>query len=98
MKSTMRTMRTKLLLAACCLPLILVGCATTTFTSTWKAPDAKPLQFKAGEKVIIDGTGEYVDHDVKEVIATFIADAPRREILVTLRGLDLSMAAPGGGH
>lgn len=49
MKSTMRT---KLLLAACCLPLILVGCATTTFTSTWKAPDAKPLQFKAGEKVI----------------------------------------------
>lgn len=26
--------RAKLLLAACCAPLILVGCATTTFTST----------------------------------------------------------------
>ncbi|MEK7315253.1 MAG: hypothetical protein AAB011_03665 [Candidatus Eisenbacteria bacterium] len=32
--------------------LLLVGCATTTFTSTWKAPDAQPLQFKAGDKVV----------------------------------------------
>jgi hypothetical protein len=39
-----------------------------------------------------------VDHDVKEVIASFLADAPRRDILVTVRGIDLSMAAPGGGH
>jgi hypothetical protein len=39
-----------------------------------------------------------VDHDVKEVIATFLADAPRRDILVSLRGIDLSLAAPGGGH
>lgn len=44
--------RNKMLAAACWLPLVLAGCATTTFTSTWKAPDAKPLQFKAGEKVI----------------------------------------------
>jgi hypothetical protein len=34
------------------LALALAGCATTTFTSVWKAPDAQPLQFKAGDKVI----------------------------------------------
>jgi hypothetical protein len=47
---------------------------------------------------VIDGTGEYIDHDVKEVIAGFLADAPRRDILVTVTGIDLSMAAAGGGH
>jgi MFS superfamily sulfate permease-like transporter len=51
-----------------------------------------------GERVVIDGMGEYIDHDVKEVIATFIADAPRRNILVTVNGIDLSMASVGGGH
>jgi MFS superfamily sulfate permease-like transporter len=51
-----------------------------------------------GERVIIDGTGEYIDHDVKEVIATFLTDAPRRGILVTVTGIDLSMASVGGGH
>jgi len=51
-----------------------------------------------GERVVIDGTGEYIDQDVKEVIASFLSDAPRRNILVTVRGIDLSMAAPGGGH
>lgn len=50
------------------------------------------------ERVVIDGTGEYIDHDVKEVIAGFLADAPRRDILVTVTGIDLSMAAVGGGH
>lgn len=30
----------------------LAACATTTFTSTWKAPDAQQLQWKPGEKVI----------------------------------------------
>ena len=40
------------LLAAASLALLLAGCATTTFTSTWKAPDAQPLQFHAGDKVI----------------------------------------------
>jgi hypothetical protein len=35
-----------------CWPLILAGCATTTFTSTWQAPDAQPLQFEAGSKVV----------------------------------------------
>jgi MFS superfamily sulfate permease-like transporter len=55
-------------------------------------------EIKDGERVVIDGSGEYVDHDVKEVLASFIADAPRREILVTVRGIDLSMATAGGGH
>jgi MFS superfamily sulfate permease-like transporter len=51
-----------------------------------------------GERVLIDGTGEYIDHDVKEVLATFLADAPRRNILATVTGIDLSMASVGGGH
>ena len=48
-------------LGATSLTLLLAGCATTTFTSIWKAPDAQPLQFKAGDKVvamvIADSTG-----------------------------------------
>jgi hypothetical protein len=32
--------------------LVLAGCATTTFTSIWKAPDAGPLQFQPGDKVV----------------------------------------------
>ena len=40
------------LLAASGLALLFAGCATTTFTSTWKAPDAQPLQFQAGDKVV----------------------------------------------
>lgn len=51
-----------------------------------------------GERVQIDATGEYIDHDVKEVLAAFLADAPRRNILVTVTGVDLSMATAGGGH
>jgi MFS superfamily sulfate permease-like transporter len=51
-----------------------------------------------GERLVIDGTGEYIDHDVKEVLATFLADAPRRNILATVNGIDLSMAGVGGGH
>ncbi len=51
-----------------------------------------------GETVVIDGTGEYIDHDVKEVLATFIEDAHHRHITVSLVGIDLGLAAPGGGH
>ncbi|MCC6242853.1 MAG: SulP family inorganic anion transporter [Gemmatimonadaceae bacterium] len=51
-----------------------------------------------GEEVVIDGTGEYIDHDVKEVIATFIEDAHHRNIKVSVVGIDLSSATPGGGH
>jgi MFS superfamily sulfate permease-like transporter len=51
-----------------------------------------------GEQVVIDGAGEYIDHDVKEVLATFIEDARHRNIRVTLVGIDLSHAQTGGGH
>ncbi len=51
-----------------------------------------------GAEVVIDGTGEYIDHDVKEVIATFVQDAQHRQIKVTVVGIDLAHAQPGGGH
>ena len=51
-----------------------------------------------GEEVVIDGTGEYIDHDVKEVLATFAADARHRQIKVTFVGIDLTHAQAGGGH
>lgn len=51
-----------------------------------------------GERVVIDATGEYVDHDVKEMLASFLEEAPRRDILVSVVGIDFSMATPGGGH
>lgn len=51
-----------------------------------------------GDTVVIDGTGEYIDHDVKEVLATFIADAQHRNINVIVRGIDLTNASGGGGH
>lgn len=34
------------------LAILLAGCASTTFTSIWKAPDAKPLAFQPGDKVV----------------------------------------------
>lgn len=51
-----------------------------------------------GETVVIDGTGEYIDHDVKEVLATFVEDAHHRNIDVTIKGIDLALAKAGGGH
>lgn len=51
-----------------------------------------------GDTVIIDGTGEYIDHDVKEMLATFVDDAKHRNINVTVRGIDLANAQAGGGH
>ena len=51
-----------------------------------------------GDRVVIDGTGEYIDHDVKEVLATFVQDAKHRNINVTLVGIDMSHAQAGGGH
>lgn len=50
------------------------------------------------ERVLVDATGEFVDHDVKEVLAIFAQDAPSRGISVILRGVDLSTAQPGTGH
>jgi hypothetical protein len=40
------------LIGAGALALGLVGCATTTFSTSWKAPDAQPLTFKKGDKVV----------------------------------------------
>lgn len=51
-----------------------------------------------GDVVVVDGTGEYIDHDVKEVLATFIADAHHRNVKVSLVGIDLGLAQVGGGH
>jgi MFS superfamily sulfate permease-like transporter len=51
-----------------------------------------------GERVVIDATGEYVDHDVKEMLATFLEAAPRRDILVSVVGIDFAHATPGSGH
>jgi MFS superfamily sulfate permease-like transporter len=51
-----------------------------------------------GEHVEIDGNNEYIDHDVKEVLSTFIQDASHRNIRVTVVGMDLSNAQPTGGH
>jgi len=51
-----------------------------------------------GETVIIDGAGEYIDHDVKEVLARFIDDAHHRNIKVSLVGIDLGLATAGAGH
>lgn len=51
-----------------------------------------------GEEVVIDGTGEYIDHDVKEVLATFAEDASHRQIKVTFVGIDMTHTQAGGGH
>jgi hypothetical protein len=34
------------------LALVLSGCGATTFIATWQAPDAQPLTFKKGDKVV----------------------------------------------
>ena len=49
-----------------------------------------------GEQVVVDGSGEFVDHDTKEALAQFVSDAPSRGVKVQLRGIDLAGAAPGG--
>jgi MFS superfamily sulfate permease-like transporter len=51
-----------------------------------------------GEEVVIDGTGEYIDHDVKEAIYGFAQDAMHRQIKVTIVGIDMAHAQGSGGH
>jgi MFS superfamily sulfate permease-like transporter len=51
-----------------------------------------------GATVVIDGDGQYVDHDVKEVLANFAADAAHRRISVRIVGIDMTHAQAGGGH
>jgi MFS superfamily sulfate permease-like transporter len=53
---------------------------------------------KPGERVVVDGRGEFVDHDMKEVLAEFQAGAGDRDITIDIRGIDLTGAQPGGGH
>lgn len=53
---------------------------------------------KDGDRVVIDASGEFVDHDMKEVLAEFVANANQRDVQVQLRGIDLTGAKPGGGH
>jgi len=45
-------MKTRLALGAVAVSLWTAACATTTFTSSWKAPDARPLELAAGDKVV----------------------------------------------
>ncbi len=49
-------------------------------------------------RLIIDGTGHYVDHDVKEALATFLEDAHTRKIHTHLAGIDLAGIQGGSGH
>lgn len=51
-----------------------------------------------GAQVVIDGRGEYMDHDVKEAIAAFLDDAKHRSITVELLGIELGGAKAGAGH
>jgi MFS superfamily sulfate permease-like transporter len=51
-----------------------------------------------GARVVIDGAGEYMDHDMKEAIATALADAEARKLSVRIEGIDLSGLAVGAGH
>ena len=48
--------------------------------------------------MVIDGAGQYIDHDVKELLATFVEEASHRNITVQLVGIDLAGAQAGGGH
>ncbi len=47
-------------------------------------------------RVVVDATGEYVDHDMKELLAGFQLDAKRRGIHMEVRGLDLAGVGSGG--
>lgn len=55
-------------------------------------------EIEDGERVVIDGTGEYMDQDVKESLALFTEDAAHRRIQVELIGIDLRGTSAGGGH
>jgi MFS superfamily sulfate permease-like transporter len=51
-----------------------------------------------GGKAILDATGEYMDHDMKELVAAFQVEAARRKIDFAVKGLDLSGVSGGGAH
>jgi hypothetical protein len=52
----------------------------------------------SGARVAFDASGEPVDQDVREALASFVDDARNRDIEVRLVGVDLAGARPGGGH
>ncbi len=53
-------------------------------------------QVPDGARVVFDATGEYVDHDVKELVAGFKVDAARRGVELETIGLDLRGVGAGG--
>lgn len=51
-----------------------------------------------GETVVIEGGGQYIDHDVKELLANFVADAAPRRITVSIVGIDMTHARADSTH
>ncbi len=47
---------------------------------------------------ILDASGEYMDHDMKELVAAFQVEARRRNIDFSVLGLDLKGVTGGGAH
>jgi MFS superfamily sulfate permease-like transporter len=52
-------------------------------------------QIQDGDRARIDCTGEYIDQDVKELLAAFQIEAASRQIQLEVVGLDLSHVAVG---
>jgi hypothetical protein len=80
-----------LMLAACGAALALAGCATTTFVTTWKAPDAKPLGLKAGDKVVAIVMAE--QESIRRAGEANLADVLDK---AGLKGVPAYMLASGG--
>lgn len=51
-----------------------------------------------GSRVVLDATGESVDHDVTEAIAILVDAAHARQIEIEIVGLDLSVVSVKNGH
>lgn len=51
-----------------------------------------------GSRIVVEATGEYIDHDVKEALASFLADAESRGFVARVEGVDLAGIEVGGGH
>jgi len=59
------------LAAAVASALILAGCATTTFVSTWKNPTVSPLEKPKGQTVVacVAADDQYIRHDAEDTLA-----------------------------
>jgi len=51
-----------------------------------------------GSRVVLDATGESIDHDVTEAIAILVDAAHARQIEIEIVGLDLSAVSVKNGH